>query len=417
MKMKSAILAVAALFSFTAHTYADAPFEQIMSHSTNKTDFHNWLERKVWPDAKREGISRSTFNAALSGVTPDWSLPDLIKPGSKKPPSGKQSEFSSPENYFKPAKIDPMLGAGKQLLKQWKQTLDAIEKRFGVPRNILIAIWGSESGFGTAKLPLNAFQALATESFAGARKELFYPELIAALKIVQEGHIRPAEMKSIWAGALGQPQFMPSKYLQYAVDFDGDGRRDIWTSVPDTLASIANFLRRYGWRTGRDWGFEATIPGSVSCTMEGPDQGKPIAEWIKLGIKRVKGKPFPARERALNGYLLFPAGRFGPAFLVTENFYVLKEYNESDLYALLIGHMADRLSGSKPFINQWGKVGGFSRADVRDMQLRLEKKGHDVGGADGLVGFKTRRTVGKWQEKHGMTATCYPDAELVKKIR
>ena len=215
-------------------------------------------------------------------------------------------------------------------------------------------------------------------------------------------------MKSSWAGALGQPQLLPSQFLEYAVDFDGDGRRDIWHSVPDSLASIANDLARQGWKAGREWGFEVDVPEAVSCAVEGPEQGKPVAAWAKLGIRRVDGKPFPPGEANQTAYLVMPAGRLGPAYLVSPNFYVLKSYNNSDLYALFIGHLADRFAADKPFVGQWTKVGGFSRRDVKAMQDRLVAAGYDVGNADGLIGFKTRIAVGLWQARKGLPATLLP---------
>ena len=224
-------------------------------------------------------------------------------------------------------------------------------------------------------------------------------------------------MKSSWAGALGQPQFLPTSFLKHAVDFDGDGVADIWNSTPDTLASIANYLVDYGWVKGRDWGFEVTVPDSVSCALEGPDQGKRISDWAALGIARIGGKPFPKSELKAEGFLLMPAGRSGPAFIVTPNFYVLKEYNESDLYALFIGHGADRIAGGdRTFAGKWGKVGGLYRSDVAAMQRGLEKLGYDVGGADGLPGFKTRRSIGDWQAKNGQAPTCFPNAGVVKAL-
>ena len=188
--------------------------------------------------------------------------------------------------------------------------------------------------------------------------------------------------------------------------------------MPDTLASIANYLVNYGWVKGRDWGFEVTVPESVSCTLEGPDQGRRISDWAAMGIARVGGKPFPANELKAEGFLLMPAGRSGPAFIVTPNFYVLKEYNESDLYALFIGHGADRIAhGDRRFAGAWGKVGGLYRSDIAALQRGLEKTGHDVGGADGLPGFKTRRSIGKWQEANGRAATCFPDSEIVGTVK
>jgi membrane-bound lytic murein transglycosylase B len=233
--------------------------------------------------------------------------------------------------------------------------------------------------------------------------------------IVENGDIAPERMRSSWAGALGQPQFLPSLFRKYAVDFDRDGRRDIWDSAPDSLASMANYLKGEGWKSERGWGVEAKVPSSVPCTLEGPEQGKPMAEWARLGVTQANGQPLPAKGKRL-GYLLMPAGRFGPAFMVTENFYVLKQYNYSDLYALYVGHLADRFADDKPFIGQWQTVGGFSRGDVKRMQEELVAEGHDVGAVDGLVGFKTRIAVGLWQQKNSQAPTCFPDAKLVKSI-
>jgi lytic murein transglycosylase len=245
------------------------------------------------------------------------------------------------------------------------------------------------------------------------RAAYFTDELIAALQIAQAGHAPKAAMKSSWAGALGQPQFMPTSFLDYAVDGDGDGRADIWRSEADTLASIGNYLDRHGWVAGRDWGFEVTVPPAVSCSLEGPDQGQSIAKWAALGIKRVSGRPFPAHEAQGEGYLLMPAGREGPAFIVTPNFFVLKDYNKSDLYALFVGHVGDRIQyGVGDFSARWGAVGGLLRSDVATMQRALEAQGHDVGGADGLPGFKTRRSIGRWQQASGRTATCFPQANM-----
>ncbi|RQP20310.1 MAG: lytic murein transglycosylase, partial [Brucella intermedia] len=266
--------------------------------------------------------------------------------------------------------------------------------------------------------PYNAYEVLGTKAFMATRKDMFRKELIAALEIASRGYIDESAMKSSWAGALGQPQFMPTSYLKHAVDFDGDGKRDIWNSVPDTLASIANYLKLHGWQKGRDWGFEVSVPQNVSCSLEGPDQGKTIAEWAKLGITRVNGKPFPANEMKSEGFLLMPAGRYGPAFVVSPNFYVLKDYNMSDLYALFIGHVGDRIAyGAGDFSHAWGGVGSMYRSDIGAMQKRMQVLGYDVGKPDGLPGFKTRRSIGLWQAKNGMASTCFPQPELLRQIR
>ncbi|MEO1748657.1 MAG: peptidoglycan-binding protein, partial [Pseudomonadota bacterium] len=197
-----------------------------------------------------------------------------------------------------------------------------------------------------------------------------------------------------------------------------DRKPNIWTSVPDTLASIAAYLNKFGWQTGRDWGFEVTVPAELSCAFEGPDQGFKIKDWEALGIKRVSGRPFPAAEREREGYLLMPAGRSGPAFVVTPNFYVIKKYNESDLYALFVGHAGDRIAyGSGRFKAGWGSVDTLYRSEIAAMQRVLEGQGYDVGGADGLPGFKTRRSIGDWQKKNGQSPTCFPSKRLVNAIR
>jgi lytic murein transglycosylase len=365
-------------------------------------------------------VSKATFDAAFAGVTPNLKLPDLVMPGQKQktPKKQLQAEFGSPGNYFVEKTIGAVTSGGRARAGKFGKTLSVIEKRYGVPAGVVLAIWGRESGFGRAKIPFDAFEVLGTKAFLATRKEMFRTEVIGALVMLEKGLATRKTMKSSWAGALGQPQFLPTSFLKHAVDFDGDGVADIWNSTPDTLASIANYLVDYGWVKGRDWGFEVSVPDGVSCALEGPDQGKKIQEWAALGIERVGGKPFPKNELKAEGFLLMPAGRNGPAFIVTPNFYVLKEYNESDLYALFIGHGADRIAGGdRRFVGAWGKVGGLYRSDIAAMQRGLEKLGYDVGSADGLPGFKTRRSIGDWQARNGRAPTCFPDTEIVEALR
>jgi lytic murein transglycosylase len=379
--------------------------------------FQAWLASDIWPEAKAAGVSRTAFDAALANITLDWDLPELQPPGAPPVLSAPewQTEFGPPGNYFGQKHLSALASAGRERLATWRTPLAAIEKRYGVPAEILVAIWGRETVFGDFTLPKLAIRSIATEAFMGTRKATFRPELIAALVMVDQGAVAPESFRSSWAGAIGQPQFSPTLFLKYAVDFDGDGRRDIWSSVPDSLASMANYLAAKGWKPERGWGLEARVPSSVSCTLEGPEQGKPMTEWAKLGVTAVDGSPLPVREGRV-GFLLMPAGRFGPAFIVTENFYVLKQYNYSDLYALYVGHLSDRFSDDRPFRAAWSPVGGFSRGDVKRMQDELVAEGHDVGNADGLIGFKTRIAVGLWQSKNGQPATCFPDAKLVRSI-
>ncbi len=376
--------------------------------------FRNWLQETVWPRARAEGVSRAVFEKALGGVTLNWKLPELVPPGSAAPKSQKQAEFGAPARYFSRNQLDGATSVGRQMARRHAKALKAAEAATGVPGRIILAVWGRESGYGRVPIRHDAFEVLATKGFMSTRKAFFTGELIAALKIAEMGAAPGGKLKSSWAGALGQPQFMPSRYLQFATDGDGDGRADIWGSEADTIASIAAYLDHFGWVPGRDWGFEVKVPASVSCTLEGPDQGRPISEWARMGITRVSGRPFPEHERGEVGYLMMPAGRKGPAFIVTPNFYVLKAYNESDLYALFVGHVGDRIQyGMDDFKGLWRKLDKLDRAGVAAMQRALESRGHDVGGADGLAGFKTRRSIGRWQEAKGRAATCFPDRGVI----
>jgi lytic murein transglycosylase len=390
----------------------------------NKPDverqFQRWIASDLSPEARKAGVSARTIDAAFKGISLNWDLPDLVPPGSKPPKQQDQSqaEFSSPGAYFSEKRLQGLAATGRGLASTHAATLKRIEAAYGVPGEIVVAIWGRESGFGKARLPYSAIEVLATKAFMSTRKPMFREELIAALTMIERGDVSAAAMKGSWAGALGQPQFMPTSYLKYAVDFDKDGHPDIWNSVPDSLASIAHYLQQEGWQRGRDWGFEASIPANVSCAQEGPDLAKPISAWASTGITRISGKGFPSQELKAEGMMLLPAGRNGPEFIVTPNFYVLKEYNNSDLYALFIGNLADRIAyGAGPFQASWGDVGKMLRSDVLAMQKALVAKGYDVGNVDGLPGFKTRRALGDWQAKAGIAPTCYPDASLKAKLR
>ena len=393
---------------------------QAQSRSTVDAAFRTWLEKDLWPEAKRSGVSRAAFDRSLNGMTLDWDLPDLAPPGFPPPKKRAQSqaEFRSPAAYFDEKRLSGLAASGRSLAKTHAALLKRIERDFGVPGGIILAIWGRESGFGRAKIPHSAFRVLSTKAFMSTRPDLFRKELLAALQIIERGYIAPDAMKSSWAGAMGQPQFLPSSYLEHAVDYDGDGRRDIWNSVPDSLASIASYLKHRGWIAGRDWGFEAVIPQGVTCALEGPDRAKPIRDFTELGIIRINGRPFPDNERIQPGMVLVPAGTFGPEFIVTPNFYVIKEYNNSDLYALFIGNLADRISfGGKAFETRWKAAEGMLRSDIAALQSALEQKGYDVGGADGLPGYKTRRSIGDWEARNGLKPTCFPSPDLLKRLR
>ncbi len=390
---------------------------QPQDRASIEANFQTWLEDSIWPRANSVGVKRQTFDAALSDVELNWNLPNLVIPDAPAERRQSQAEFRTPASYFAPGGVNGTASVGRQMLERHSTMLAQIERQTGVPGQIILSIWGRESSFGRAAIPHDAFEILSTKGFMSNRTAYFTDELIAALRILDEGFATRDQMRSSWAGALGQPQFMPSSYLAYATDGDGDARADIWGSERDTLASIASYLKQYGWNAGRDWGFEVVVPAGVSCALEGLDNGRPIQQWLSMGVTRISGRAYPSPEIGEVGYLLMPAGRYGPAFIVTTNFYVLKEYNESDVYALFVGHVGDRIKfGVGDFAGGWDRLNDLSRVRIRAMQRKLEELGFDVGGADGLIGHKTRRSIGQWQEQNGEQSTCYPSHKLMSDI-
>jgi len=390
--------------------------------------FAQWLQ-DLWPEAEAAGVSRKTFDGQLKGLQLDWSLPQLEPPdpaypggppmpAAMKPKPKPQAEFGVPEAYFNARSLNALAAGGRTKYKQLAPTLKAIQDKYGVPASIIVAIWGRETGFGQAALPHDALTAIATQAFMGRRADEFRPQLIGALKIIELGHSTRAEMKSSWAGAMGHPQFLPGDFEDYAVDFDGDGERDIWKSVPDALASVGNSLSSQGWDGKQPWAYEVELPKNFDCTLQGPDQSLPIREWVDLGVKRVKGRPFPEERLGDWTFLVLPAGMKGPAFLATTNFSVLKLYNNSDVYAIFVGHVADMIAHNSPvdFVGEWKPVERFTRDRILQFQKVLVAQGHDVGKVDGLVGFKTRQTIGKEEKRLGLPLSCYPSHALIDRV-
>ncbi len=393
-----------------------------------QSSFSQWLQG-LWPEAEAAGISRQTFDTQLKGLKLDWSLPQLVPPdpafpggpalpAAMKPKPKPQAEFGVPQNYFKARSLNALASGGRAKSRQLAKTLKAIEQQYGVPASIVVAIWGRETGFGQAALPYDAVTAIATQAFMGRRADEFRPQLIGALKIIELKHATRKMMKSSWAGAMGHTQFLPGDFEDYAVDFDGDGRQDIWRSVPDALASVGNSLKSQGWDGNQPWAYEVTLPKNFDCTLQGPDQALPISEWIDLGVQRVHGRPFPKARLGDWTFLVLPAGMKGPAFLATTNFSVLKLYNNSDVYAIFVGHVADMIAYNAPvnFVGKWLPVERFTRDRVLRFQKVLVSQGHDVGKVDGLVGFKTRQTIGKEEKARGLPLTCYPSHALINQV-
>jgi lytic murein transglycosylase len=380
--------------------------------SAEDVKFQKWLQG-LWPEAQKLGISRSTFDAAVRGVEPDLSLPDLDLPGRSTVPRGQAEFVQTPADYIKEGLIRRLAEHAKKLAAEHSRTLKAIEQKFGVPGNVLLAIWGRETDFGRHRLPKNAIVVLATQAYYGKRKDMFRQELLYALKMLQEGHVRLADMRSSWGGAMGLTQFLPSEFYKHAVDFDGDGKKDIWHSVPDALASAAQQLVNKGWQRGVRWAYEVRAPGGVDCTRGVPEKKQPIAAWLREGFAPAYGRKLSPAELAEEASLLQPEGAYGPAFLTTANYYVIKEYNFSDLYVLFVGHLSDRIVDPRPFEVSWSKSKQLRSAQVETMQRVLTKLGLYKDKVDGKAGMLTRSALGAYQKANRLKLDCWPTAAVL----
>jgi lytic murein transglycosylase len=373
--------------------------------SAAEAAFQKWLEG-IWPQAQGMGVSRRTFETATRGLEPDLSLPDLDLPGQAGAPPRGQAEFVQ-------ATIARLAERARKLAAEHRATLAAIEQKFGVPPNVLLAIWGRETDFGGYKLPKNAVTVLATQAYYGRRKDFFRNEFLVALKMLEEGHVKLADMRSSWGGAMGMTQFLPSEFYKYAVDFDGDGRRNIWTSVPDALASAAQQLVGKGWQRGTRWAYEVRAPKDVDCTLGVPETTRPVGEWLKRGFVPAHGRQPSAAELTEPASILLPEGTYGPAFLTLKNYYVIKEYNFSDLYVLFVGHLSDRISDPRPFETAWSKGVQLRTDQVEAMQRTLTKIGIYKDKIDGKAGMLTRAALGAYQKANGLKVDCWPTAAVL----
>src|SRR6202021_767812 len=342
MRGLALIVAVVAILGgpSAARAAADAAFTQFVA--------------SLWPEAQAAGVSRATFDAETRGLEPDYKLPDLILPGRPATGAPSQAEFVQvPADYLKEASIARLATEGGRLMAKYRSSLDAIEKKFGVPAPIVLAIWGRETDFGRYTLPYDGLRVMATQAYVGRRKDQYRDEFILGLKLISDGEVTRKDLRASWAGATGLTQFLPSEFYKHAVDFDGDGHKDIWHSVPDALASAAEQLVNKGWQKGVRWAYEVTPPANVDCPSGVPEVTKPIRQWLREGFVPVRGQKLSAAEQAEEASLLQPEGIYGPSFLATKNYFVIKEYNFSDLYALFVGHLADRMVSPLPFATPW----------------------------------------------------------------
>ncbi len=379
--------------------------------------FQKWLQG-LWPQAQALGVSRRTFESATHGIEPDLSLPDLDLPGREGAPPHGQAEFvQTPADYIKETNIARLAEQAKKLAATHSRTLAAIEQKFGVPGNVLLAIWGRETAFGGYRLPKNAITVLATQGYYGRRKDFFRQELLYAFKMLEEGHVKLADMRSSWGGAMGLTQFLPSEFYKYAVDFDGDGKKDIWNSVPDALASAAQQLVGKGWQRGVNWAYEVRAPQGIDCTLGVPEVTRPLSEWLKQGFVPAYGRKPGATDRGEPASLLLPEGTYGPAFLTLKNYYVIKEYNFSDLYVLFVGHLSDRIDDPRPFEATWSKNTQLRTDQVESMQRTLTRLGLYKDKIDGKAGMLTRAALGAYQKANRLKLDCWPTAAVLEDMQ
>jgi len=362
--------------------------------------FKQWI-RDFRGVAAKNGVRTSTYDAVFAGITsPD---PEVIKSANFQP------EFKS-----------KVWDKGQALKAEYKQWLDIIERRFGVDRNILLAIWSMETSYGAALERDSALRSVArslgTLAYQDKRRRKFArSQLISAMKIVQNGDVSARGLRGSWAGAMGHTQFIPTSYQAWAIDIDGDGKRNIWQSVPDALASAANLLKKNGWRSGQTWGYEVRTPRGFKTSQVGTSS-RTLGEWERLGLRRVKGKQFPDRNRKANVKVL--AGANGPAFLMTKNFFVLKSYNNADKYALAVGHLADRIAGYNEFAVDWPR--GYTRLneeESKELQSRLLQKGFYEGEIDGKIGGGSKKAIKSYQKSVGLAQDGYASKKVLRRLR
>ena len=370
-------------------------------------NFHNCLEG-LWPAAARRGVSRQTFEANTAGLEPDLHIMDLLD---------AQPEFTkSFWDYLDLLVSDERIAKGREVLAANRATFDAVEKAYGVDRHIITAIWGVESNYGTQVGQRPVVRSTATLACVGRRQDYFRDEFLSALEILAHGDLTAAQLQGSWAGAFGPTQFMPTSFKKYAVDFDGDGRRDVVNSIPDLIASTANNLKKDGWAAGQTWGYEVVVPQRFNFMLADRSRVMTMQEWGRAGITRPGGKAFPRPDD--RAYLLVPAGAQGPGFLMLQNFRVIMKYNPSEAYALAIGYLADRLRGGEPLVQQWPR---YERVLTRDERLELQQQlashGFDVGTPDGQLGGRTRAALRQFQARMGFVPDGFATAAVLERLR
>lgn len=371
--------------------------------------FEAFIANKLWPIAKANGVSRDLFDAAFAGITePD---PTVLKLANNQP------EFTSTTSeYLAKAVTDIRIETGQGKKADESKLLSAIEKKYGVDRHVLLGIWGMESNFGKDKGSMKVMRSLATLMYSGSRKQYAREQFIAAFKILKRGVVTPETFTGSWAAAMGHTQFIPTSYLSYAVDWTGDGVKDIWGSKEDALASTANYLARAGWKNDRPWGWEVTLPKKFNRALIGRSHWKPVREWVKLGIARADGQEFGSPDA--QAFVMVPQGVNGPRFLVTQNFMAIMDYNLSHSYALAVGHLGDRIRGKGPFVAAWPPADfDLSFKQRVELQNRLNAMGFETGGNDGRFGARTYEAIIAYQKSVGLALDGVPSVKLLERMR
>ncbi len=374
---------------------------------TSNLAFGRWIDR-FRARARAAGIRDRVFESAFQGVRYNADVVQRDR---------NQSEFTKQIwEYLDSAASETRVKNGRNALKKNRKLLGEIEARYGVEAEVVAAVWGLESAYGSFRGDVPIIEALATLAFDGRRGRFFESQLIAALKIIQSGDVAPRRMTGSWAGAMGHTQFIPTSYRAYAVDFRGDGKRDIWSDDPtDALASTAAYLRNFGWRKGQPWGVEVTLPKGFNYGLTGERIKKSPVGWAALGVRDTKGRKVPNHGRAS---ILLPAGARGAAFMIFNNFHVIERYNTADAYVIGVGHLSDRIAGGGKLKAGWPRDDRNLRfTEKQEMQRRLTAKGYNTVGVDGIIGPNTIAAIRRFQSSEGMVPDGYASFEILKRLR
>lgn len=388
---------------------AGHPLMQPEAIAQAEANFPNCIAAMA-PLAQAKGVPPQNYAQIVAGLTPDMKIMDYLD---------SQPEFSKPlGEYVNMLVSDRRVTKGKEILARYKPIFDKVEKAYGVDRYVIAAIWGIESDYGNPNGmgSRSVLRSTATLACIGRRQDYFRDEFVATVQILNRGDVPADHLKGSWAGAFGPTQFMPTSFQRFAVDFDGDGKRNVVDSIPDVIASTANNLKLDGWSFGKTWGYEVVLPPGFDYRYVDRTKRYTLAQWASLGVRRPGGGGFPRPTDT--GFLLLPTGAKGPAFLVLPNFSAILKYNPADAYALAIGHLSDRLRGGNPFVASWpADERALSRAERVEIQTRLAQLGYDVGNPDGILGQKTRVAVQDFQVRAGLVPDGYPGVVVLQRLR